>query len=251
MKEHEHYLSVIKFPAFVSIVLIILSGVYFAFIYQALQKPGLTPSQSLIYGLLLLALLFLVVNWVLTLISTHTRIRPAGLRRLNQWLLTHVYYGLARGLAAITFSDRCGFIESYLNFNNEIVLTDQRDIHNTRILLLLPHCLQKEDCGVRISSDIINCAECGGCAIASLKQLATAQQISAVVASVGALARKLIADKQPEVIVSVACHRDLVDTLRDAWHYPVYGVLNERPGGPCQEAAIDLAVIEFAIQRFK
>ena len=67
----------------------------------------------------------------------------------------------------------------------------------------------------------------------------------------GSLARKLIQDKNPNVIVAVACHRDLLDGLRDAWRYPVYAVLNERPNGPCHETTVSIASIEFAIQIFK
>ena len=251
MNEQDHYLSVIKFPAFVSISLIILSTAYFAVLYHALQKPGLSPSQTMVFGLLLLVLLFLVFSWVITLMSTHIRLKPRWLQRLSKWMLTHVFFGLARGLGYLSFSHQSVLVESYLNFNNEIVLTDRKDTANSSILVLLPHCLQKEDCTVRITTDIINCEECGGCDIAQIKQLVTSQNVDAAVATGGSLARKLILDKHPEVIVAVACHRDLVDGVRDAWQFPVYGVLNERPNGPCHETSVSVASIEFAISKFK
>ncbi len=251
MKEQEQYLSVIKFPAFVSITLIVLSAAYFGLLYHALQKPGLSNSETLIFGFLLLVLLFLVGSWALTLMSTHLRIKPRWLQRLSKWSLTHVFYSLARFLGAITFTQPGTLIESFLNFNNETVLTDQQDVRNSNILILLPHCLQKEDCNIRITTDIINCEECGGCDIATIKKLVSAQAVDAAVATGGSLARKLIADKQPDVIVAVACHRDLVEGVRDAWNYPVYAVLNERPKGPCHETTVNLASIEFAIKRFK
>ena len=134
MKEQDQYLSVIKFPAFVSITLIILSAVYFGFLYHALQEPGLSTSQTLIFGLLLLVLLVLVATWVATLMSTHIRLRARWMRLLSRWMLVHIYYPLAKFLATVTFSSKNILIESYLNFSNETVLTDQREISNSSIL---------------------------------------------------------------------------------------------------------------------
>jgi hypothetical protein len=71
------------------------------------------------------------------------------------------------------------------------------------------------------------------------------------VASGGSLARKLIADNHPDLIIAVACHRDLTEGVRDAWQFPVYSILNERPKGPCFETTVSLKAIEFAINRFK
>lgn len=251
MNEREHYLSVIKFPAFVSISLIILSAIYFAFLVSALQEPGFTIAETIIFSLLILILLFLVGIWVVTLLSTHKKIRPNWLRRLSRWMLTHVYYGLARGLGFITLSHKNPIIESFLNFNNETVLADRDNLPNSSILVLLPHCLQKDDCNVRITTDIVNCAECGGCDIARIKQIVTGYNVDAAVATGGSLARKLIAEKRPDVIVAVACHRDLSEGVRDAWAFPVYALLNERPNGPCHETRVNVANIEFAINHFK
>ncbi len=251
MKEQEQYLSVIKFPAFVSISLIIQSAVYFIFLYAGMQKTGFSTFESLIYTLLVFIILFQVFIWAVTLMSTHLKITTKWLQRLSKWMLLHWFYYLAKVLGVITFSSKCSLSESFLNFNNECVLTDQENVRNSSILILLPHCLQKEDCPVRITTDIVNCEECGGCDIATIKKILASHNVDAAVATGGSLARKIIMDKKPDVIVAVACHRDLVDGLREAWRYPVYAVLNERPKGPCRETTVSIPIIEFAIKRFK
>ncbi len=252
MKDQDQYLSVLKFPAFVSLSLLIISAAYLGLVYFMLQKPAtVSHSGRVLLIVLLIAIVFMVLTWVLTLMSTHTRIRARWLRRISKWMLVYVFYSLAHGLGLITFSSQNVLTESFLNFNNEIVLTDQRDVHDSNILVLLPHCLQKDDCTVRITSDIINCEECGGCDIAAIKQLVIAQNVAAAVATGGSLARKLITDHKPDVVVAVACHRDLLDGLRDAWSHPIYAVLNERPNGPCHETTVSIASIEFAIKKFK
>ena len=252
MKDQDQYLSVVKFPALVSLSLLIISAIYIGLVYLVQQKPAIVsyPVRAMLI-LLLVAIIFMVVTWVITLMSTHIRIRPQWLRRLSIWMLMYVFYPLARALSILTFSHGNTLTESFLNFNNEMVLTDQKDVRNSNILVMLPHCLQKDDCSIRITSDIVNCEECGGCDIATIKKLITEQNVEAAVATGGSLARKLIRDKKPNVIVAVACHRDLLDGLRDSWQYPVYAVLNERPKGPCFETRVNLASIEFAIQRFK
>lgn len=252
MKDQDQYLSVVKFPAFVSLSLLVISAVYLGLVYFLLQKPATVPY--LVRGLLialLVAIVFMVFTWVRTLMSTHIRIKSRLMSRLSKWMFTHVFYPLARAVGSITFSSRNVLTESFLNFNNEIVLTDQKDVRNSNILVLLPHCLQKDDCTVRITTDIINCEECGGCDIATIKKLVEQQKVEAAVATGGSLARKLIQDKKPNVIVAVACHRDLLEGLRDAWQYPIYAVLNERPKGPCHETTVSIASIEFAIKKFK
>ena len=141
--------------------------------------------------------------------------------------------------------------ESFLNFNNEIVLSAAKNINHTNILLLLPHCLQNSQCKIRITANINDCASCGKCDIAELKALAERLNVKAAVATGGSLARKIIRDVMPDVIVAVACHRDLTDGVRDAWRFPIFGVLNERPNGPCIETCVSLHTIEFAIRKFQ
>ncbi len=134
--------------------------------------------------------------------------------------------------------------------NNEIVLTNHQGTHHDKVLLLLPHCLQSSQCKIRVTGDIINCEECGACDISKLKAYSQQDRVHAAVASGGSMARKLIQDVQPSVIVAVACHRDLVEGTRDAWMLPVYAILNERPNGPCFETTVSMSTIDFAIKKF-
>jgi len=251
MKAQEQYLSVIKFPSFVSLMLIILGLLLAWVIFIAYRGIWPTKWVSAVLVVCFVTMVFLVLMWIVTLRSTYIRIRTRWLQKLSKWMLIHVFYNLANFFRIITFSNRNVLTESFLNFNNETVLTDQLDVRNSNIMLLLPHCLQKSDCPVRVTSNIFNCEECGGCDIAGIKRMAAEHQVKAALATGGTLARKLLQDYKPNVIVAVACHRDLLDGVRDAWHLPIYAVLNERPKGPCFETRVNLASIEFAIQRFK
>jgi len=60
------------------------------------------------------------------------------------------------------------------------------------------------------------------------------------VATGGTLARRLIVEIKPTLILAVACERDLVSGILDAYPIPVYGILNQRPHGPCNNTTVDL-----------
>ncbi|MDY0325232.1 MAG: DUF116 domain-containing protein [Candidatus Cloacimonadaceae bacterium] len=247
----EDYLNVIKFPLLVSLSLAVIAAAFFGLVFGSYFKLGLSASETVIYIVLFAILAILVASWVLNLFSTHSRIRPRWLEIYAKWMLVHIYYNLASFLGYITLQKRQQMQESFLNFNNEIVLSAAKNINHTNILLLLPHCLQNSQCKIRITANINDCASCGKCDIAELKALAERLNVKAAVATGGSLARKIIRDVMPDVIVAVACHRDLTDGVRDAWRFPTFGVLNERPNGPCFETCVSLHTIEFAIRKFQ
>lgn len=246
----EHYLAIIKFPMMVSLSLIILSAVYFSMALGNYHRLGLSPLETVIFTFLFVLLTLLVSSWILVLMSTHQKIRPNGLRLYSTWMLVNIYYYLAKWLGKLVMQKKKELQESFLNFNNEIVLSNYSGIHSNNILVLLPHCLQNSECKIRITNDIIDCAECGACDIAKVKGIISKHNVRAAVATGGSLARKLIQDSRPDVIIAVACHRDLTDGVRDSWRFPVYAVLNERPNGPCFETRVSVSIIEFAIKKF-
>lgn len=246
----EHYLAVIKFPMLVSLSLIILSAIYFSMALGNYHRLGLSPVETVVYTFLFILLTLLVSSWILVLMSTHQKVRPNGLKLYSTWMLFNIYYYLAKWLGKLVMQKKKELQESFLNFNNEIVLSNYSGIRTSNILVLLPHCLQNSACKIRITNDIIDCAECGACDISKVKGIMSKHNVRAAVATGGSLARKLIQDSKPDVIIAVACHRDLTDGVRDSWRFPVYAVLNDRPNGPCFETRVSVSTIEFAIKKF-
>jgi len=246
-----YYLAVIKFPLLVSSSLFVLAIAFFGSAWACYYKLGLSLTETVVFTILFIFLVILVASWILILIATHHPIRPKWMLSFSKWMLSFVYYYLARAMGGITFQKKESWQESFLNLNNEIVLSQARDISHKNILLLLPHCLQSSDCKIRITKDIEDCAECGNCDIAEIKKMANTYNVKAAVATGGSLARKLIKDHAPNVIIAVACHRDLTDGVRDSWRVSVYGVLNERPKGPCFDTNVSIKTIEFAIKKFR
>jgi hypothetical protein len=135
-----------------------------------------------------------------------------------------------------------------VEFNNALVRATKKRIDPSRMMILLPHCLQWSECEHRVTSDISHCRRCGKCSISELAGLAEEAGAQTAVATGGTLARRLIVEMKPTVIIAVACERDLVSGILDAYPIPVYGVLNQRPHGPCFNTTVDMEQIRIAMK---
>ena len=140
---------------------------------------------------------------------------------------------------------------SFIAVNNALVGAGRDTLRNGKLLLLLPHCLQATDCRNKITGGLIeNCQGCGKCVISSLLTLAREHDLALTVATGGTLARRVIGEVKPAAIIAVACETDLTSGIRDSYPLPVYGILNERPHGPCRDTTVNLDRVKEAIGFF-
>jgi uncharacterized protein len=138
--------------------------------------------------------------------------------------------------------------ESFVQVNNVFVKTRGDRYKPEEILVLLPHCLQHSGCDIRITNNIELCRQCGRCDIGGLLELSRRYKVTMAIATGGTLARKLIVERRPKFILAVACQRDLVSGIQDAFPIPSYGVLNLRPEGPCVNTRAPLDELEAALK---
>lgn len=64
------------------------------------------------------------------------------------------------------------------------------------------------------------------------------------------MARKIIHDLHPSAVIAVACERDLTSGLLETFPLPVFGIVNDRPNGYCQNTQVNLERLEAALARF-
>ena len=139
---------------------------------------------------------------------------------------------------------------SFVAINNQLVLAQDFRVNPSRLLLLMPHCLQNHNCKVKITGNVENCEGCGKCPIKELLSLAHTYDVELAVATGGTIARRIGVQKRPQIIIAVACERDLTSGIQDTYPLPVYGVFNQRPHGPCFNTGLPLAEVEVAIRHF-
>ncbi len=138
--------------------------------------------------------------------------------------------------------------QSFVEVNNLLVRARCADNKPRRLLLLMPHCLQFNDCAIKVTTDASKCQACGKCRIKDLVELAGRYQVHLSVATGGTLARRRVAESRPDAIIAVACERDLTSGIQDAYPLPVIGILNERPFGPCFNTSVDIDKVAEALE---
>lgn len=213
------------------------------------RLEGFYPGLPEIIGIAaLLASVVVASGLTLVAISTLTGRRMLLGQRITA-TVTRILSPPVLTLAAILGIDRDRVKRSFIAVNNALVEAARGEVRTQRILLLLPHCLQATECPHKITGGLIeNCRGCGRCVIAGLLELAKEHGLALAVATGGTLARRVIKEQKPDAIVAVACEMDLTSGIRDSYPLPVYGILNERPHGPCRDTTVDLEAVRAAIE---
>ncbi len=136
-----------------------------------------------------------------------------------------------------------------INVNNSLVRRSMK-IPAKKLLLLLPHCIQRSECNIKITHNVYNCEGCGKCEVKDFTQLAKDAGLNLFVATGGTLARRIVIEVRPEAIVAVACERDLSSGIVDTYPIPILGIVNERPFGPCFNTKADIEKVKDALNFF-
>jgi hypothetical protein len=197
-------------------------------------------SMGTVLGILILGVALLI----LTLVRGREIFFASRLRGIVIEVLFPIMIVLGRLLGI----SKAKVQQSFVEVNNLLVKAKCSDVKPKRILLLMPHCLQFNDCAIKITTDAYKCQACGKCKIKDLVMLAKKHEVHLSVATGGTLARRRVAEAKPEAIIAVACERDLTSGIQDAYPLPVIGILNERPFGPCFNTSVDIGKVAEALE---
>ncbi|MGL5001159.1 MAG: DUF116 domain-containing protein [Cetobacterium sp.] len=130
---------------------------------------------------------------------------------------------------------------NFVNFNNKRVLKILKKTKINKVAILLPHCIQKYNCNLKITNNVENCKKCGLCDISEIVKLKNEfNKIDVKVATGGTLARIYLKEYRPDLVIAVACKRDLTSGIRDSFPILVYGVFNKIIKGPCKDTRVDI-----------
>lgn len=220
------------------------------FVIPFIGLDSIHPSATWILGAIIAFLICFVsvAYWGLFLNIILRKPLPGSRRyrglTVKLFLPLMVLLGRALGI------DKERIMLSFVSVNNELVQAEAGRYKPEEVLLLMPHCLQNSKCDRRLTYDINNCSRCGKCPIAGLLELHDKYGVNLAVATGGTIARRIVVQMRPKMIIAVACYRDLASGIQDTYPLPVYGVLNERPHGPCLDTLVALHLLEEALHRF-
>jgi uncharacterized protein len=208
------------------------------------------PNLPLIMAVVFGAIVLFLIGGGLTLVFTIIRGKNLFFNRKIRGVVIRFLFPLLVMVGKLIGIGKDEVRRAFIAINNQLVLGEARRVAPQKILVLLPQCIQNHECAVRITGNVKNCKGCGKCKIKNLVELSEKYGLSISVATGGTLARKIVIDTRPEIIIGVACERDLTSGIQDTYPIPVYGILNKRPHGPCYDTDVDLELVERGIAAF-
>ena len=214
---------------------------------------GLTnihPELPLILGAVFAVLLLLFLGGLFLLALTVVLGRDLFFSKKLRGVVIKLLLPLMSGVGKLCAVSKDQVRRSFIEINNQLVLAQHPRTTPDKLLLLMPHCLQFHECQFRITGNTLHCKRCGKCPITGLVDLSEKYGVGLAVATGGTLARRIVVERRPKLIIAVACERDLSSGIQDSHPLPVFGVLNERPKGPCYDTLVDLERVEWALQTF-
>lgn len=226
-----------------------LEGLALYLIHPRLSSLS-TMANLIVGGGLVLFFLILAGGLLLITITALTGI-DLLYPHYKQSITVRLLFPVAATLSQLIHFDRNKLRTSFVKVNNALTKAQSSRIKGDRILILLPHCLQIDVCNRKITNDINKCVQCGRCPVGELVALGARYGLKIEVVNGGTLARRRVAMFRPTGIVAVACERDLTFGIQDVHPIPVYGVINDRPNGPCVNTCVDMSIVEEAIRFFQ
>ncbi len=209
---------------------------------------GIHPSLPKITGIALALIAGAIILGTVLLVLTTVLGKDILFTRLLRGTVIKLLLPAIEFIGKILGVPRDTIRQSFIAMNNSLVLSQKFAIRPDRLLILLPHCIQLFDCEIKVTGDIDKCVRCGRCDINGLADLAKKYGIDISVATGGTLARKVIMEKRPKLVIAVACEGDLTSGIKDCYPLPVLGILNDRPFGPCFNTRVETQKVDEALR---
>jgi hypothetical protein len=228
---------------------LLIAGIFLLFWW--LEHTGLAaihPYLPQITGIILAFTSGVIIFGALLLVLTTMLGKDIFLTRILRGAVIKLLLPVIEFVGKILGIPRDTIRQSFIAMNNSLVMSQRLSIKPDRLLILLPHCIQLFDCEIKVTGDIEKCVRCGKCDINGLANLAKKYGIDISVATGGTLARKVIMEKRPKLVIAVACEGDLTSGIKDCYPLPVLGILNNRPFGPCFNTRVETEKVDEALK---
>lgn len=160
------------------------------------------------------------------------------------YFLINILFPISLKIGKLLGVKRRELESSFISVSNDLFSHHNFKVEGKDLLVITPHCLQLASCPHKITRDPNNCKRCGGCNIGDLMKLSDEMGFTFFVATGGTLARQIIKEKKPKIVLAIACERDLMSGIQDVYPLPAVGILNIRPNGPCYNTKVDLNAVK-------
>lgn len=229
--------------------MVLVGAIFLAWWIPSRGLANIHPDLPRLVGLVVLALSGVAILGTILLVLTTALGKDIFFTRFMRLVVIKFLLPLIEFVGRVLGLDKDRIRQSFIAMNNSLVISQKYKVRPDRILILLPHCIQLFDCEIKVTGDVNKCVLCGRCDIKGLVEIGRKYGIDISVATGGTLARKVIVEKRPKLVLAVACERDLTSGIKDCYPLPVIGVLNMRPYGPCFNTIVDVVAIDNVLKQ--
>jgi hypothetical protein len=230
---------------------------FFIWFIPTVGLGNIHPALPYVTGGVLLALTLLIIAGALFITMAAVRGSEASestaasrallSSKWLRWMLFKVFMPLMVMAGGIFRIPRIRVERAFIDINNQMVRLMDRKLKPVNLLILMPHCIQFDDCKIKVTRNVKNCAGCGRCEIGGLLVLTEEFGINLFISTGGTVARSKVYEHKPDAIIAVACERDLTSGVQDAYPLPVLAIVNKRPRGYCMETGVEIPEVRRAI----
>lgn len=236
---------------YLALLVIFAAGVLAAgFVFWYVPTIGLRnihPVLPVVFGAVLAATGGVLVAGASFMTIALVKGRMPFYSKTLHWLLVKVYLPILIMAGGMLRIPKIKIEQAFIGLNNQMVRLMGRKCHPEKILVLMPHCIQFDDCRIKVTRNVRNCAGCGKCEIGELLGLVDEFGVDLFISTGGTVARRKLYEKRPDAVVAVACERDLTSGVQDAYPLPVLAIVNKRPRGYCLETGVAVEEVRDAI----
>lgn len=239
------------FIGLMSLGLTFASTIGFSVWYMVFERPDFI-SRILVYlvaGLIVLLIPLTGFGLLGIVLSIASDKAFPVLRNFMHWTIEFLF-PIALLLGKVFGIDKEKIESSFIEVNNRLVKVKHLRVEAARILVLIPHCIQKATCCHKVTIDLANCRKCGLCAIGDLRSMEETYGVCLSIATGGTQARRTVERVRPRAIIAVACERELAAGIQDVGTLPVLAIPLEKPEGPCYNTRIDPIKVVGTIEHF-
>ncbi|CAH2212835.1 DUF116 domain-containing protein [Tepidibacter aestuarii] len=240
-----------KFIYLMSVIALFFALVYklVNFVIYSEDMKFVNISITLLNILIMIMIIIIILSSMVSYLVLKDKKISKSIMKINL-IIVNLMYPLIIVTTKIFGIPKNDIRKVYVILNNKYIYANKYRFKAQDIMLITPHCLQKNFCKHKVTNDIENCRQCGQCNVEDLVKLKQKYNVKAFVATGGTLARKIIIENKPKAVIAIACERDLTSGIQDVSKFHVIGILNKRPNGPCFNTEIDIEDIEDAIKFF-
>lgn len=165
-----------------------------------------------------------------------------------RWLLVKIYLPFMVMAGGALKIPKIKIERAFIDINNQMIRLMGKKFRPEKLLILMPHCIQFDNCKIKVTRNVRNCAGCGKCEIGELLSLSDEFGVHLFISTGGTVARRKVVEERPDAVIAVACERDLTSGLQDSYPLPVMAIINKRPHGYCMETGVALEEVRQAIR---